>query len=100
MGNKYVTANTSVGSATQPKVDISSSATSSITVPSGKTKFVIQNTGTKKVWFGDSNVNPTNKVGLFLVPTQMYEFSNVTSNLSIYFKCESGDTSTISSWSY
>ena len=65
------------------------------TITSGKKVVILQNVGSKLVWFGGSDVDPANSKGNILLPRVMLIFRNAKSNFKIYFKCVAGDTTNI-----
>lgn len=82
------------------KIDVESASAISHTVTSGKKGVILQNTGDKLCWYGGSTVDPANKRGNKLFPNDVLPYRNVKTTFKIYFKCESGDTTTISPVEY
>ena len=78
-----------------PKIDVVSASAISHPVTAGKKGVSIQNVGSKICWWGDSNVDPANSVGNKLFPNQTLYYENVKSSFDIYFRCASGDTTTL-----
>jgi len=73
-------------------VDVDSSGTS-ITISSDKREIMIQNIGTRIVYWGGSGVTTTN--GLQILPKQIIVFANCPEDFKIYFITASGQTSKI-----
>lgn len=65
-------------------------------ITAGKSKIIFQNTGNKKVWFGDQDVDGDNGVGTFIVPGQWVIIDRPTQDFIIYFRCETGESGQIS----
>jgi len=76
-------------------VSVDSAAAIAYTITAGKKGVSFQNVGSKVVWYGGINVNPATSRGHKLVPMQVLSYRNTKNTFKIYFKCESGDTSTI-----
>jgi len=81
---------------TQAAASIGSASATQISLSSGKSQISVQNTGTKPIWIGDSNVAPSSSRGWRLNPTDGYEFKECKVGFSFYAKCASGESSTLS----
>lgn len=77
-------------------ISVTDSAATSHTISAGKTNVVFQNVGTSIVWMGGSTVDPGNTRGYKLLPQAAYAFISCKSSFKAYFKCDTGDSSTIS----
>ena len=84
------------GFQTFPKVDVGNTGATKYTITQGNGTLIFQNTGSKKVWFGDINIDPTNLRGNFIVPTQSFSVDRCNNDFELYFQCAGSDTSTIS----
>ncbi len=83
--------------ADEAKISVDSAGATSYTITAGKKGVNFQNTGTSIVWYGGSTIDPENLRGNKLFPNQSLTYKNVNQKFVIYFKCGSGETSTISS---
>lgn len=77
-------------------ISVTDSSAASHTVSSGKSNVLFQNVGTSPVWMGGSTVDPDNTRGYQILPKAGYAWPSVKSNFKAYFKCATGDSSTIS----
>lgn len=82
------------------KIDVVSASAISHSVTSGKKGVSLENTGDKVTWYGGSNVDPANKIGNRLWPTQILHYKNVKTTFDLYFRCAAGDTTDISPVEY
>lgn len=78
------------------KISVTDAAAVSHTVTAGKKGVSLQNTGSDPVWYGGSTVDPGNNRGNKLFPNQAVFYRNVKDTFKIYFKCDTGETATIS----
>ncbi len=80
----------------EAKISVDSAGATAYTIEAGKKGISFQNTGSSIVWYGGSTVDPANVRGNKLFPNQSLVYKNVSNRFVIYFKCEAGDSSTIS----
>ena len=73
---------------------IGNSVAVAVSLTSGKTSMIIQNTGTKTVYVGGSGVTASS-YAFKLVPTQFLDFGKVKDGFGFYAICGGSDTSTI-----
>jgi len=78
-----------------PAISITDSSASSYTMSSGNSYALLQNVGDSIAWFGSSDVNPATGVGNYLVPGERLILEHAQAGVEVYFKCASGDTTTI-----
>ena len=79
----------------EAKISVTAGAAIPYTIPAGKKGVIFQNTGSKNCWYGGSNVNPSTSVGIKLFRNQGLIFRNVKRTFTIYFKCATGDDTTV-----
>lgn len=84
------------GLQTFPKIDVGYASAIKYEITAGNGSLIFQNTGTKKVWFGDNNLSPTTLRGNFIVPTQSFSVDRCNEDFEIWFQCAGTDTSTVS----
>jgi hypothetical protein len=65
----------------------------SYTITAGKKHLLIQNTGSKIVYWGGTGL--TDAKGYKLTPMGSYLFTNVASGFKVYFICSTGENSTV-----
>jgi hypothetical protein len=78
-----------------PKLSVDSTSAVSHTVTSGKKGVIFMNVGATLCWMGGSTIDPANSRGIIMIPKVYFMFRNATNDFKIYFKCESGQTTTI-----
>lgn len=85
-----------VGAVTDvPKVSVTDSAATSLSITIGKKGVDMMNVGTDECWFGGSTVDPANSRGIKLLPNAVITVRETTNDFQIYFKCASGLSTTI-----
>lgn len=76
-------------------LSVTDSSSISHTISSGKRFIQFQNVGSASVWYGGSTVDPSTSRGNILLPHQTLCYREATSSFQVFFKCASGDSSTI-----
>ena len=76
-------------------ISVDDSGSIPYTIPAGKKGVTFQNVGSKNCWYGGANVNPTSSIGIRLFRNQGLVFKNVKRTFKIYFKCGSGDSTSV-----
>lgn len=76
-------------------LSVDDSAAVAYTITADRQGVTFQNVGTKDVWYGDDTVAPASNKGVKLFRNQSLTYKNVKSTFKIYFKCATGDSTTI-----
>lgn len=76
-------------------IDVDDSAAVSHTITSGKTFVYFMNVGSSPCWYGGATIDPDNSRGVIVLPYSGFVIENAKSSFKIYFKCETGLSTTI-----
>ena len=77
-------------------ISVVAASATSYTLDAANAWVTFQNVGSTNVWLGGSTVDPDNNRGYKIAAGDAFAFCNILEAFTVYFRCETGDSGTIS----